>query len=709
MVGKRLIPSIQPFTTRPFFVNRQTILASINHHLRDSLAETGEVRPLGEIVPSVAQDIRRGINVDASAAATRVIPIEQVAAFVDGHLSADEVRNVCEAALTDNSVLAELIAAVRSHQQAGDQLPPLSDALSAQLIAMRSELPAPPDHSDSSIILPENETLQPAGADTVTPPLEVVSATSSNGRPPRRVHLRRNPMITAAAVIALAATILGIIFVVTSRNQDRMPHGEELVENDTAPQGPDSPDTITTDDPPQPAIEQGSDDQQPSMMAVESQPQQTPETIDVVPAPSEDLPQSDAVVRDDTTTDQKPPSIEEIPKLDNAIPDTPGSKPPPRLAAMRWTEISGLLAQQTLDPDSTSVRPSWQSVHEKSAKLDPSGGTVSLRTMPLSRAQAELPEGGKIVLAADSGILVTAGGSRASVIIDLHHGSIAIADLPDGTVIAIQGGDKMIASLKWTEKAAVVLNRATGGLQVHINRGTIAVNNQPRQAESINVSDNRSVQTIDKPKRLPNWVDRPVDSIGIPRTILAQIAETDNVSRTLNQRITEMAAMPQLSAGDKRTLATLAHWHAAMAGPNLFRLASSRIPAMRLAAMRRLVSMPKSDPRYMRTWITIDRAVPNKQRVAQIRRWCEMARAGLKPNRAQTEQMIAGLSAQDVAGRAMADFMLRQFYGNLVPQYDPTWTGTRQQRVINLWRQKVGLPPSRNAAGAAALSPNANN
>ena len=79
----------------------------------------------------------------------------------------------------------------------------------------------------------------------------------------------------------------------------------------------------------------------------------------------------------------------------------------------------------------------------------------------------------------------------------------------------------------------------------------------------------------------------------------------------------------------------------------------------------------------------------------------QMAREGIRPNGAQLDQMLGTLSAQDIAGRAMADYLLRQFYGN-GPPFDPTWTGQRQQRAINVWRSRVGRPATRDAAAAAA-------
>ena len=81
-------------------MNRQTILASVHRQLRDSLAETGEVRPLSEIVDRVADEIRVEIDSQLETATPPVIPIEQVAAFVDGHLEAEQSETICAAVMT---------------------------------------------------------------------------------------------------------------------------------------------------------------------------------------------------------------------------------------------------------------------------------------------------------------------------------------------------------------------------------------------------------------------------------------------------------------------------------------------------------------------------------------------------------------------------------------------------------------------------------
>lgn len=682
-------------------MNRLTILARINHHLRESFAETGVVRPLGEIVSMVAVDLRAGqLSPDAGAAATgQVIPIEQVAAFVEGELSPAEANQICEAVMVDNGVLAELVAAVRGSQQPTESLPPIPAALAAQLLTMQSDLPRPIDRQ------PQNGTQADRGLAgdvvIVTPPPPVTTAqihqsTSENGR----VHPSRQPLNRRwkiAGWIAVAASILAILALAT-REGASQPRGSEIAEHEpTVSDSNRQPSSVPHIDPNPEAtelepriadIDPPTDDGDSSNAAIPGLPD----------PPGRQTPPADSIVNRDPTGNNPPVSPENVPTLENEMPRTPSVSAPPQLPALRWKEITGLLAQQDLAGTLPSRQRigGWKSISAERSE-SPVGRLVALRTLPLSRAEAELEGGGRIVIAGDSEMQLSRMTRRASAEIDLRHGSVAIIDVPTGTVIHFVHGDRLIASLRWNDRGSAVVHRDAGGVQVHVHHGTIDVNDLPRQDESVAVASDRSATSIDQPKRLPNWVDRPTETIGIPRHILAQIAETDDVVRTLNQRINELASAPRLSVEDQRALATLATWQAAMADAHLFRMIGSRIPAMRMAALQRLVRLPRTDPRFVPIWTNVDRLAANKQRVAQVRRWCEMSRRRLRPNANQLEQMITGLSAQDVAGRAMADFMLRQFYPG-GPPFDPTWTGQTQQRAINVWRKRVGLSATGRAA-----------
>ena len=81
-------------------LNRKIILNCVQRHLLESLAELGEMRPLGEMIPRIARELR-GISKtnNFATAAVAIIPMPLIAAFVDGDVSTDEDRMICNAVL----------------------------------------------------------------------------------------------------------------------------------------------------------------------------------------------------------------------------------------------------------------------------------------------------------------------------------------------------------------------------------------------------------------------------------------------------------------------------------------------------------------------------------------------------------------------------------------------------------------------------------
>lgn len=183
-------------------VNRQTILASIHRHLHDSVAETGEVRPLGEIVAQVAGELRTS-EVTASVG---VVPVSQVAAFVDDSLTDQEAEIICSAVLTDNSVLAELIAAIRARNAPANDLLTLSDELTDRISGLiRAELP----------------TIQRDAASNVNGSIDDPSTVSAravvqlnSGKAERGKRLRNKKSITGLwVVLATVAAVIAIAII----------------------------------------------------------------------------------------------------------------------------------------------------------------------------------------------------------------------------------------------------------------------------------------------------------------------------------------------------------------------------------------------------------------------------------------------------------------------------------------------------------------
>lgn len=367
-------------------MNRQTILARINHHLRDSFAETGVVRPLGEIVSRVAVDLRsdrRDCSTrfgGSSQSAGPVIPIEQVAAFVDGGLSSAEADQICEAVMVDNGVLAELVAAVRGSQQPAESLTPLPESLAAQLVAMQSQLPCPGDRQTEV----PTESGRWVGSEAVILPPPVATAVIVE-RPAEkgRVHRREQPASRRwkiAGWIAVAASILAIVALAT-RQRGAAPNANEIAEHQRVDLDVDRQPSLV------PQVDRTAEEPElgPRIVDVDSAPDEATE-IDMVKSPeagspARQPPSVDSVAGSEASRSPRPVRTEEVPALDDHMPPTPSVTPPPSLPSLRWKEITGLLAAQDLTGSLSSQQRigGWKSI---AAETSPSTDRHSSRFAP---------------------------------------------------------------------------------------------------------------------------------------------------------------------------------------------------------------------------------------------------------------------------------------------------------------------------------------
>lgn len=646
-----------------------------------------------------------------------MIAIEKVAAFVDGRMDPGEEQLICDAAMIDNSVLAEIIAAVRADLPQADDLPPLSTSLQSQLMAMQAALPqdnletpeSNATESTPSTLIPQAVSVDPAHAEVASPKPIVVVPSPATASPQPAVESSSWSRITFGAV-AVAASIMVAVVWWSAANRDSGgavdPNqiAESAVDIEVIPPEPGGiPDPVP---PPEADL-----DSSPQPTIAQADPVVDPDPVD----PVDDPPMAVAVAPPEIAV----PSEDKVPTEDNMlIPaeiDPMSDRPPvrltskPRLTDLRWTEVTGLMAQAEADADSGStptikwarVQGGSQSTSDATATASRSG--FALRTLPMSRAKGQLGGGGEIVVAPDTGIRMMPAVDEETTEVDLMFGAVALLDVADGTTIRVRHGRQLLATLRWNTQASAVLQRLVDGLQIQVEDGEVAINDTPVRSKSVRVANDQSVETVRSPRRLPRWITAPDDTTATDRMILAQIAETGDLHSSLQQRITALARISKLSRDESQALAKLAHWQAALSGPHVFRLAGSRVPAVRLAALNRIAQLSESDPRSEAMWRTIQRTVNNQQRVTQTRAWFRLLRSGARPNRTQLDEMLTGLTARDYAGRALSDYMLRRYVTN-PPPFDPAWTGQTLQRAVNVYRQRAGvqdrLRPNAAAAGA---------
>ena len=623
--------------------------------------EYGDLRPIGEMVPRIANELRRDRTThDSSPTSVNIMPVQLVAAFVDGEISLDEEKLICMAVMVDNSVLAEIIAALRASNEF-DSSPAMSSHLTARLLAM--------------------QTVEPPVV-RVGPSVASLSSLNSVTLSSHSNQHRTRPSskgVGLAVLATLAASICALfwfgLFESDSQISDKP---SEIMDTHSLPDSRKHQAGKSVD---QDSIREPADVRPSPQLDIAKG---AAETLQIIP---------ESHLKNESLSDSNATKIAADQGSGNTIEPMASSESTDFSAAIsgiRWTKISGLLAHRTQKPAvSTSVGQSaWGSVEQGSREWDSADDLhpLELRTLPLSRAEANLESGGKMVLASDTDVQLTRIRRESPGRLDLQHGYVALLDIPKGTIVdlGVRGGK--LATLRWESKASVVLGVTAAGLQAQIDGGEISIDDRPRKNTSVIIDRGNVSELKERIGRMPSWVVRPIDKITMPKAILAQIASSDNLGNTLSQLLETQGQ--SANPIDEQRAALIAVWRTSLLNENLFRLASVRRPPLRIAALQRIVQTPEWDSRYAAIWSDIETALGDERKVAVFRNFAQLTRQGGKPNALQVNPLVALLESPDVASRALSDFLLRQLYGG-GPIFDPTWTDEANARGVGLWRRFI--------------------
>ncbi len=664
-------------------MNRQQILDCIHRHLRESNEDSLQPSPLGEIVPRVASElvaVLSDLNPDVVDIDDVVVPVWQVAAFIDGELESDEAEAICLAVLHDNSVLAEIIGAVRDRLN----MPrPLSESLESRLLAMKP-------------VVQESAPVESAQQVPALLPMEIEGQESWSSKPDkvlqgssglRRIWDRNSVRVVVASILSAAAILAVMVLASRWRNTDSP--GQHMVEIDgngrddvdgtDKRQRPNESDALPRDS----RSSQENDEGRPGIaenVAPNDGTHETPRSVNDGPTTPGEL-----VVREPDETPMDPSPNNTAVARDSDPPIESGDS---LFARLRWSKISGILALSTLETSSSSGGAPLAIL----SSVPVGGGGyprpergLALRTLPFSRAEGGLDDGRRVVLNADTSVGLIDDTKGHVPVLDLHHGGIAMISWPAGSRLDLRNGRQQW-SLSWKNEGDVVFHHTEAGLQMDVHRGIIRVDDQEHASTSLVFALNQVPQIVEKPTRRPSWLRQASRTQRLPGDELKQLAASGNILRTLTGRIDELSHLTDRSKKDSQTLEMLARWRAAVAGTDLLRLVGSRYVVLRLAAMERLVELPPWDPRYLATWRATDVALTDVQRIRRICTWCNMARRGMKASPGQLDQLLDGLQSHQLASRAMSDYLLRRFLGG-GPPFDAAWTGQLQTRGVNVWRK----------------------
>lgn len=697
-------------------MNREAVLTSIRQHLQENLVDTGEVRPLGELVPIVASSLRQGKLADKSVG---IVPVDMVASFVDGTLDTVSERVVLDAIQADNSVLAEVIAAIRSMDDESAAKNELSSSLSDRLSQLVGTQFASQDTArDSDAELVPAQIVQGESAFDIS---EVrtpeVHALSPEGQPlpqlPSRIGsawgTKVGGLVLAASI--LIVTYVGIRWVLSLQGAMESRGSQNVAQQPSESTAPDSAELATDDtEPSGPDIETNSNGQSIASVSggdAHERDEGATRLEDKQVDPSLPAPDSTSLA---VSPDHDKTQTSELDPLSPAAtsPESPVTVQPNILSDLKWSEIHGLLTRRSTSPTSTSSSSSSQdafswSLIETGNAVFPSAeseerGLLSLRTLPMSKAVATLETGGRIVMAADSSLRLSRMSRGISASLDLQYGALALMDMPAGTTIRLRSGRQPPSDIRWETEASAILKRSQAGLEMHVSDGTIAFNGTAYEGSAIAIGSDQNIAPVGKMARLPKWINS--DAGTIPAHVLGQLDTSGNLADSLLQKINSYN-WDKLPTRQRAAATMFVQLHASLDERKLLRLATSDKPLLRKIAIARMFSIPNWDPRFQILWSTAEAMVRDKRRVTVLKNFVRLTQSGTRFTVPQIDEMLVGLEAPDAPSRVLYDFMLRRAFGGGPSfEFDPRWAPQNRARAVAAWRKYAGRPArSRPAAG----------
>lgn len=681
---------------------RKSILETIDQHLRDGTATTTRESvslSLGEVVGRVARDIRRQ-KPDPSTVVS-VIPIEQVAAFVDGDLDPARVDAVCRAVMIDNGVLAELIAAVRAKQTPLDRLAQVPDALTERLLA--------------------------------THPVELISSKDIARMIQEPVvesrRLRMRIMLPAIAAIALAAFFYF--------NQ------APVVETDSAVaqvivEAP-SPEFVRSTGLDASAVGSPSEIRDP-LNKSESAPEiktvvseVSPEISDTMPRSKQDPPKSAPTASNATIpevpTESAPDTLDSPdagPKVEKDI------QPGPKWMAMKWTDVAGLVsthssttaaasdvrpslstAQRPENDQSEDIPPKLKSESESESEQQPEppkyrrvmvnsefnlDRPVTVQSLRLSRGVVSIAAAGELnpdadnvvtgemIFDEDTIVAVMPSVDDASIRLDLRQGAIVIRNVVELSTIELVRGEKSLGIIVCEEESRVLIHAIADGIEVRLQNAALQTDEGWFVNESVRLAPGGASEINSSSLVSTSWIN--TNPTTLDRLTLGQIGESTDLSSSIDSQISRLAASNRLTDFQSSELSKLIQMRLSLAGDHAFSFAASRLGAVRRAIVQWVALLPKTDPRYDPVWSSIETQVTPVGFRSDIDEWMQLIRTGGQPRPSQLARMLDGLKSDEPIMRGLSDAMLRLYIPN-PPAMNPSGTAEEMLEVAEEYQQRL--------------------
>lgn len=624
-------------------MDRDIILETIQRHLRDNRDASSPAR-LSELVGRIARDLRR--EKPESTPVVSVIPIEQVAAFVDGDLDHDRVEAVNRSVLVDNSVLAELVAAVRALQCPTESLPPIAEPLTERLLAVH--------------------------------PIEVVS----NKDIARMISEPENQsrQLKKRLAVPLVLSLAGLAWFASTR-LDRNANQSETVVVNPSESRPRSSDSSARNEDGVAVAPSASQDVAPENDAEMVSPMPDTSVVDAtVPDPTmAEVSVSESAERDEavslpepkagTATDVGADKVVREVRRPNDAPEFVDTQPAggklPQWKAFAVDRVVGLLGRLTMPANADAVNevnsiPTYASVRkDDTVSLD---SPIGLRSLAFSDVLLNIDSGGQLWMAENTMVVMVGGGDRTSLLLDVIEGSVAIKNVAKGSNIRLRRSEKSLGRIVMSESGHLIVHAVTGGVEVQVQNAKLLVDNDRFDSASVRITP-RGVTEVTSPFVVtPAWSTAP--SSPVDKAVLNQLADSTDLVQSLDTQIKRLTSSTRLNDSQVADLSKLVQMRVSLAGERLFNLAADPVELVRRTAVETIALLPKNDPRYEMVWTSIEANVSDPVRRGEIDLWMQLIRTGGQPSDEQLATMMQGLHSNNASIRGLGDVMLRRYVGN---------------------------------------------
>ncbi len=568
---------------------------------------------------------------------------EAVAAFVEGYATAEEERQVIAACVHDVGILLQ----VMSTAEALDA--PLQPMPNAQMLDRLLTLSTPRDFEAA-----------------VTPAVH---------KPRRRRMLVISLGIAAAILLALGwvMTVGGLGD--ASRRSDQAFDPPRDPSESSRPQMAAAPGSEADPDYPEepgPTLPDGPSSSQPAALAKDStQPAVVEQPSDAWLPPNQQPFDGLATPEFDAWT---PGMLAAQPKRPPPSPDAPP------VTAVAWTQVTGVLAEQ-----SQPGYDKWKLVSTRASSDASSDGSGSWLTLPSCFARGELTLGGQLVMNEQSSVEAVVGDQ--STLINLRFGSIALVDLPPRSHLQLIGSQTEAHPVLVATEAAFELRRVLQGLELTVGAGELQLRETRLRPRTTYLIRGSRVEVVETERPWPQWSRSFPRATEVSEEIIDRLARADDLSRALDRQLLLLAK--PATTGNPVAVArfvALCRWRASLGVEDATEVVRHPMWPVRMVAFEQLLAA-----RFRLPAVAARQRLFSKMSAAErehVRSWFEIASGRRVATRQDVAVWLGWLTGEDPDLAAFGDFMLRKCF-TPAPDFSPTASLRARTMARKAWTAAV--------------------